>query len=336
VKIKKARRYMKGTLKKALVNLRADLLLKQLNKTPRVLFWHGVDDIVDQTIEAETFQVETFQKQIKYLKENYNIISIDEFYLRLTENRFKNNEVVLTFDDGYSNNLYKVAPILNNLSLPFTVFISTEHIETGELYPTSIARLIILGSDLNSISIPSISIYDFDITTNEFRHKLYAIVSMELKSRPLTEVRKIVQNLIDNLNKTEYLNIIEKYNSVKPMNWDEVVKLKKMGATIGSHCKYHICCHENQNVEIVKDQIIESKRIIEAKLQTYCHYFAYPNGDYTEDSNLFVKEAGYKLGFSTDKNQKVSKYTDKTIIPRIGVPQNIDTFKLFINIYPKK
>jgi peptidoglycan/xylan/chitin deacetylase (PgdA/CDA1 family) len=327
---------MKTKLKKLLVDLNVDLLLKKLNKTPRVLFWHGVDDIENPDVEAETFDVVNFKKQVEYLVKNYEIISIDEFYIRLKENKFTNKEVVLTFDDGYSNNLYKVAPILNNLSLPFTVFISTEHIETGELYPTSIARLIILGSDLNSISIPSISIYDFDITTNELKHKLNTIVRMELKSRPLTEVRKIVQNLIDNLNKTEYLNIIEKYNSVKPMNWDEVVKLKKMGATIGSHCKYHICCHENQNVEIVKDQIIESKRIIEAKLQTYCHYFAYPNGDYTEDSNLFVKEAGYKLGFSTDKNQKVSEYTDKTIIPRIGVPQNIDTFKLFINIYPKK
>ena len=57
---------MKKTLKKVLLNLRGDILLKELNKTPRVLFWHGVDDIVDQTIEAETFQVETFQKQIKY------------------------------------------------------------------------------------------------------------------------------------------------------------------------------------------------------------------------------------------------------------------------------
>lgn len=327
---------MKGTLKKALVNLRADLLLKQLNKTPRVLFWHGVDDIVDQTIEAETFQVETFQKQIKYLKENYNIISIDEFYLRLTENRFKNNEVVLTFDDGYSNNLYKVAPILNNLSLPFTVFISTEHIETGELYPTSIARLIILGSELNKISLPSININNLDITSFESKSNLYNKISIELKSRPLNDVRNIIKELIGNINRTKYLNIIEKFKSVKPMNWNEVKNLHELGATIGSHCKYHICCHNNQDINEVKTQITDSKKIIENKLGDECRYFAYPNGDYTKRSNLFVKEAGYKLGFSTNKNGRIAENTDKAIIPRIGVPQNIETFKMYVNIYPKK
>lgn len=327
---------MRKTLKTFFLNFKGDLLLKQLNKTPRILFWHGVDDIVNQEVEAESFEVDSFNKQIEYLIKNFEIISLDEFYKRFKNNSFNNREIVLTFDDGYANNLYKVAPILSNQSIPFTVFISTEHIETGELYPTSVARLILLGSDLKKISIPSIKLYNNDISTIELKKSTYFQVTKELKNRPLLGVRKIIKELTENLTKTDYSNLVEKYKSVKPMNWDEVIELHKLGATIGSHCKYHICCHENQDIEEVKEQITESKRIIESKLQSDCLYFAYPNGDYTKSSNLFVKEAGYKLGFSTNKNNRITINSETATIPRIGVPLNIDTFKIFINLHPKK
>lgn len=327
---------MKSIIKKTFVNLGGTFILRNLNKTPRILFWHGVDNLVNKEVEAETFGVDTFRQQIKYLKKYFEVISIEDFYNRFKNNKFSNKEVVLTFDDGYANNLYKVAPILNEFSLPFTVFISTDHISNGELYPTSINRLIVLGSGIEKISIPSIGINNLNISTKQLKKRALSKISHELKTNELRVVKNITYDLKQNISGQEYLALTEKYSSVKPMNWDEVVKLKKMGATIGSHCKYHICCHKNQNIEIVRDQIIDSKRIIEEKLQTDCHYFAYPNGDYTEDSNSFVKEAGYKLGFSTDKNKKVSEYSNKTIIPRIGVPRNIDTFKMFINIYPKK
>ena len=42
----------------------------------------------------------------------------------------------LTFDDGYKNNLENVAPILKNLSLPWTMFISPYHIDNKKKLPT--------------------------------------------------------------------------------------------------------------------------------------------------------------------------------------------------------
>jgi len=193
-----------------------------------------------------------------------------------------------------------------------------------------------LGSDLKNISVPSIKVYNCDISTIELKKNVYSMVSRELKKRPLSGVHEIIKELIENLTKTDYSNLVEKYKSVKPMNWDEVIELHKLGATIGSHCKYHICCHENQDIEEVREQITESKKIIESRLQSDCLYFAYPNGDYTKNSNLFVKEAGYRLGFSTDKNNRITINSDTAIIPRIGVPLNIDTFRIFVNLHPKK
>lgn len=327
---------MKKTLKNIFLILKGDFFLRKLNSTPRILFWHGVDQIVDQNVEAESFDIFTFKRQIAYLNKYYEIISLDEFYNRYQSKKFTNREAVLTFDDGYLNNLNVVYPILNELNLPFTVFVSTEHIETGELFPTSIARLIVYGADLKKINVPFLKIDNEDILDIENRNIIYSKVINALKSKPLEEVRRIVSELKTNLSDQDYITLVEKFKSVKPMNWEEVKKLHSLGVTIGSHCKYHICCHSNQDEQEVKAQIIDSKNIIEQKLQTECKYFAYPNGDYTEVSNDFVKTAGYKMGFSTEKSIKIENAHDTSIIPRIGVPLNLKTFKIFINLYPKK
>ena len=140
--------------------------------------------------------------------------------------------------------------------------------------------------------------------------------------------------MLRNLSTKEYKELVERYKSVNPMNWNEVRELKKLGATIGSHCKYHICCHENQDFQEVERQIIESKRIIENKLGDDCEYFAYPNGDFTDGSNKIVNEAGYKMGFSTKASVSIINEKQLASIPRIGVQRSYDTFRIHTNLNP--
>lgn len=318
------------------VSLNGDKLLRKVNRTPRVLFWHGIDSKVQNDVEAEIIDVEVFEKQIKYLNKYYEVISIEEFEKRFLTNSFTNNEVVLTFDDGYANNLYVVEPILNKYNLPYTVFISTEHIATGQYYPTSVNRIIVKGSGLKKISLPSQNI-SFSIETENDINNTVDSISNLLKTLTLKRVREITNDLINNVSKDKWLELQEKYNSVRPMNWDEVIELSnRKNVTIGSHCKYHICCHDNQDLEEIERQILESKQIIEDKLKIECNYFAYPNGDFTNSSNAIVRQAGYKMGFSTQKELSINNNNDLTVIPRIGVPQGINTFKIFTNIFPKR
>lgn len=326
---------MKRLMKNIFISVGSTRVLKMLNQTPRVIFWHGIDHISNCIVEAESLEVEVFQSQIDFLIENFEIISINEFYNRFQNESFTNKEVVLTFDDGYLNNLSIVAPYLNDKKIPFTVFISTEHIETGEIFPTSIARLVILGSNLKTISIPELNFYNLNITGDKDKNIVYNKVSHALKNEPLTKVRKIIENLKSNFSENEYFELIDKYDSVKPMNWEEVKKLHQLGATIGSHCEHHICCHENQDIKEVKRQISRSKIILEEKLNSECEFFAYPNGDFTEESNQLVINAGYKMGFSVQK-KRVSIQNHLATIPRICVPRDLASFKISMAIYPKK
>lgn len=103
-------------MKNIFLSLKGDAILRSINRTPRILFWHGVDYITDQKVEAESFDVQSFKKQIEYLNKYYEIISIEEFYYRYKHNKFTNKEIVLTFDDGYLNNLNVVYPILTTFA----------------------------------------------------------------------------------------------------------------------------------------------------------------------------------------------------------------------------
>jgi len=322
---------MKYLIKTLFIILKGDSIFRLLNRSPRILFWHGVDNRVNKNVEAEIFDIDVFEKQIEYLINHYEVISIEEFEKRFLNNTFTKREIVLTFDDGYANNLYIVEPILNKFNLPFTVFVSTEHITTGQFFPTSVNRIIIKGAGLKNVSIPSQNI-NFSLETQKDINLAINTISNLLKTLPLEQVREITNDLINNVSKDKWLELQKIYKSVRPMNWDEVIELSnRKNVTIGSHCMWHICCHSNHPKEVVKQQIELSKVQIEEKLNKECKYFAYPNGDFTNYSNKIL-ENNYSMGFSTNSKEKISTKNRISIIPRIGVPLNINTFRIIINL----
>ena len=97
-----------------------------------------------------------FEKQIKYLKKEFQIISLDYLYECLKNNyKLSPKDVVVTFDDGYKNNNNIVLPILSTMDIPFSVFVSTNHIENDFIFPTTIIRMILYGTNLEQIDLPS-------------------------------------------------------------------------------------------------------------------------------------------------------------------------------------
>jgi peptidoglycan/xylan/chitin deacetylase (PgdA/CDA1 family) len=62
-----------------------------------------------------------------------------------------------------------------------------------------------------------------------------------------------------------------------PMSWLQIKNLHKEGHLIGSHTLNHINC-KTVSQEILDSELKNSKRIIEAQLQTPCAHFAYTYG----------------------------------------------------------
>jgi len=186
---------MKKSLKNTFVFLGGETILRITNRTPRILFWHGVDYIKNSTVEQESLSFHTFVQQINYLKKNYEIISIDEFYSRYSTKSFNGKEIVLTFDDGYKNNLTVVAPLLKSLSLPFTVFISTNNVSSVALFPSSIVRLLVFGSQLKKIEASSIGL-NTELITPEQRNDIAKKLNQIMTSVTNAQVIQLVKNCL--------------------------------------------------------------------------------------------------------------------------------------------
>ena len=91
----------------------------------RVFMYHSVQENLDSLNDLYVIDSRLFKDQMSFIKKNYkNILPFKELGI-------KDDEVTLsiTFDDGFSDNLYIADPILQDLNLPYTVFIATDFIK---------------------------------------------------------------------------------------------------------------------------------------------------------------------------------------------------------------
>jgi peptidoglycan/xylan/chitin deacetylase (PgdA/CDA1 family) len=99
---------------------------------------------------------------------------------------------------------------------------------------------------------------------------------------------------------TKYVN-----SGGKSMSWEQLAELRDEGVEIGSHTISHINLRNAQGKNPaayeawLRDEIIQSKKILEQKLGIKCSVFAYPEGRYSPKVLDVIKEAGYEAAFTT-------------------------------------
>jgi peptidoglycan/xylan/chitin deacetylase (PgdA/CDA1 family) len=76
-----------------------------------------------------TLSYQQFKEQVLFLRDHYKVVSIDDYVTYVFENgRSETDAVVITFDDAYCSYATDVVPLLNELSVPSTVFVCTGYL----------------------------------------------------------------------------------------------------------------------------------------------------------------------------------------------------------------
>lgn len=97
-----------------------------------VLFYHRV---ADSCRNGWTMPTRTFAKQIRWVSERFEIVTLAEAQRRIASGRNSRPTVSITFDDGYAENLQFAVPLLLKEQLPFTYFVSTNHVFGNRPFP---------------------------------------------------------------------------------------------------------------------------------------------------------------------------------------------------------
>lgn len=148
-------------------------------KSVRILMYHCV--LPEKEIKDKndlTVSRENLEKQLFYIKNNYNTL----FFKDLESNKSLENKLILTFDDGYYNNVQHLVPLLEKYGLKATIFIPTQLIlnDTSRTFMT-FKEIKNLNPDLIEIALHSHS------------HRNYAQISLQEAEEDIIENIKTLE-----------------------------------------------------------------------------------------------------------------------------------------------
>lgn len=261
---------------------------------------------------------EALRDHFKCLKENADVISEQELLEHVQSHRkLPKSCAMVTFDDGYRDNIDLALPIIQEQGIPALFFIPTQLIESRELgWWDSIAFL------LKKTRSPVISIRGttFDLSTN----RAHAISELQSWMKHL----KIGQTetLVDEISQACGVDVPSfELTTNELMTWEQIREAKKKGITIGSHTHSHRVMSTLPHSEQMEELRV-SKQILERELEVQIKSVAYPVGgvrDYNRETEKFAKSAGYELGFSFQTGGNRLDQMSPFSVSRISAEENI-------------
>ena len=88
-----------------------------------IVAFHRVNDLLPE--DGLTISSRKFDRFCRFFRNNFNVVTLDEFVTRLETGQSLAGSLAITFDDGYLDNFEVAAPILRAYSLPATFFVVT-------------------------------------------------------------------------------------------------------------------------------------------------------------------------------------------------------------------
>ena len=96
--------------------------------------------------------------------------------------------------------------------------------------------------------------------------------------------------------------------SANSLTWDQLKKMKAEGFEVGSHSLSHCDLtkkregeEEAEYLQRIRTELVQSKQLIDEKLNQNTTYFAFPYGEYNHRILSLCEEAGYELGLSVKR-----------------------------------
>ena len=119
---------------------------------PAVLMYHRV---TDEAIDPWGLAVSAtrFDEQLHWLKRHRTVLPLPEFARGQLLGELPADAAAITFDDGYACNANVAAPLLAELGLPATIFVTTRPVETAEEFWWDDLQRIVLGAHGGSLRL---------------------------------------------------------------------------------------------------------------------------------------------------------------------------------------
>lgn len=262
-------------------------------------------------------RLEDFEQEIRFLRDTYRIIGMDEFADTINSGKSDSrSSVVITFDDGYLDNYTLAFPILQKYQVPAIVYVATGLIGTnGMTWPDQI-EYALLKTQKTAFRLGSLwGEEQLSIQTTAQKELINGRIAQALKEVPDAERKSTLQELF------AVLGVDPSAASERKMlNWDEIREMAAHGIEFGAHSHTHPIL-SRVPLEEAKGDILLSKTILEEQLGRPVRHFAYPNGraeDFSEELRSYCREIGFDTVSTVLYGVNHAGATDLYAVKRIG------------------
>ncbi len=232
-----------------------------------------------------------FETQMEWIAERMNPVSIEQVARSLDGGRLPDRPVLVTFDDGYRDNLDHALPVLERLAIPATVFLATDHVGSAVPFWWDLVAWRFATSGVRQASLPLLGETEWSDSHEIARRWIVA-------AKQLLETAKVeaVAALSDQLGGTDPAAA---FGSTL-VDWAGVRRMSGSGVLFGAHTCSHPILTRIDTDQVV-GEVSQSVARIREEVGSPVLGFAYPNGqrgDFDDVAQRAVSSAGVPLAFS--------------------------------------
>jgi phosphatidylinositol alpha-1,6-mannosyltransferase len=272
------------------------------------LLFHKIPRTADPLTPNELC-LASFRRMLEFVRDSFNVLPLIDATRALREAKLPRRALAISFDDGYADWLDTAAPVLLDLKLPATFFITTEQLAGPALWHERIIAAVRALPDQGA-ALP----YGFEGFVQLHSVQARAALAQDLQERlkyvPLPERLRAIEML--EAQATSPLQLPPRFDA------GSVRELHRMGFQIGAHTIRHPILTECSLAD-AKAEIGGSREELEGIIGERVHLFAYPNGrpnrDYLDEHVSLVKACGYEAAVATC-NGTADSVTDPFQLPR--------------------
>lgn len=282
-------------------------LHRVLPEPPAVFAPNGILQVTPGFLEAVILRAR---------KAGFDIVDLDEAVRRLADAEAR-PFVVLTFDDGYRDNLVHALPILKKHEAPFTLYLPTALVDGVGVVWWQALEDIIAANDLVVVDMPEGPHYG-DAATLEQKNKTFAYIYDRYRKMPEPQREVSIRALAG-----RYGLDLARHCRDLIMDWGELEPFAESPlCTIGAHTVHHFELSKLPEAEM-QAEIEQSTKVLAAQLGTRPGHLSYPIGGVAAAGPrefAAAKELGFATAVTTRPGGLYAEHADHlTALPRISL-----------------
>lgn len=313
---------------------------KKLHSQGLILLYHRVVTL-DTDPQLLSVTPEHFAEHLEFLSENYNPISLSELSLALKAGKIPDKSVVITFDDGYADNLWNAQPLLEKHGIPATVFVTSGFIGSDrEFWWDDLERLLLLPDELpDQLELiikeekrnwdltrgianrpgqgyeTNLKPWNVTLTSDPGpQYAVYRDLHRLLKPLPHEQQESILSTL------AQWAGVARTgRETYRPLTLGELRELDRGDLIeVGAHTITHTML-SMQPVEVQREEITRSREWLEEVLGHQVQSFSYPFGgraDFDEETMEIVRETDIAMACA-NYGSTIIRNADPYCLPRV-------------------